>query len=84
MSYEKIIPRQRKRNFRKSSLKASHVPTAVCGLYDWKAEAAAFFRVGISVGKKIGNAVARNWVKRRIRQVWLSWNRSWSKIVILS
>ena len=25
-------------------------------------------RVGISVGKKIGNAVARNWVKRRIRQ----------------
>ncbi|KRM19528.1 MAG: ribonuclease P protein component [Coriobacteriales bacterium] len=28
----------------------------------------AHFRVGISVGKKIGNAVARNWVKRRIRQ----------------
>ena len=26
------------------------------------------FRVGISVCKKIGNAVARNWVKRRIRQ----------------
>lgn len=26
------------------------------------------FRVGISAGKKIGNAVARNWVKRRIRQ----------------
>lgn len=26
------------------------------------------FRVGISVGKKIGNAVHRNWVKRRIRQ----------------
>lgn len=26
------------------------------------------FRVGISVGKKIGNAVQRNWVKRRIRQ----------------
>ena len=26
------------------------------------------FRVGLSVGKKIGNAVARNWVKRRIRQ----------------
>ncbi|WP_290033245.1 ribonuclease P protein component [Ligilactobacillus cholophilus] len=26
------------------------------------------FRVGISVGKKVGNAVARNWVKRRIRQ----------------
>ncbi|MFK5676207.1 MULTISPECIES: ribonuclease P protein component [unclassified Ligilactobacillus] len=26
------------------------------------------FRVGISVGKKIGNSVARNWVKRRIRQ----------------
>ena len=28
----------------------------------------ANFRVGISVGKKIGNSVARNWVKRRIRQ----------------
>lgn len=26
------------------------------------------FRVGISVGKKIGNAVHRNWVKRRVRQ----------------
>ncbi|KID42451.1 ribonuclease P protein component [Fructilactobacillus fructivorans] len=26
------------------------------------------FRIGISVGKKIGNAVHRNWVKRRIRQ----------------
>ncbi|GEP18853.1 ribonuclease P protein component [Pediococcus argentinicus] len=26
------------------------------------------FRVGISVGKKIGNAVMRNFVKRRIRQ----------------
>ena len=26
------------------------------------------FRVGISVGKRIGNSVARNWVKRRIRQ----------------
>ncbi|MDK8502767.1 ribonuclease P protein component [Aerococcus sp. UMB1112A] len=26
------------------------------------------FRLGISVGKKIGNAVTRNYVKRRIRQ----------------
>ena len=29
------------------------------------------FRVGISVGKKIGNAVHRNWLKRRIRQTLL-------------
>lgn len=29
------------------------------------------FRVGISVGKKVGNAVHRNWVKRRIRQTLL-------------
>lgn len=29
------------------------------------------FRVGISVGKKVGNAVNRNWLKRRIRQTLL-------------
>ena len=29
------------------------------------------FRVGISVGKKVGNAVQRGWVKRRIRQTLL-------------
>lgn len=29
------------------------------------------FRVGISVGKKVGNAVNRVWVKRRIRQTLL-------------
>lgn len=29
------------------------------------------FRVGISVGKKIGNAAHRNWLKRRIRQTLL-------------
>ncbi|MBW1604987.1 ribonuclease P protein component [Lactobacillus sp. Sy-1] len=37
------------------------------------------FRVGISVGKKIGNAVHRNWVKRRVRQSLLElkpWLRS--------
>lgn len=31
----------------------------------------AHFRVGISVGKKIGNAVMRNKVKRKIRQILL-------------
>lgn len=29
------------------------------------------FRIGLSVGKKVGNAVARNKVKRYIRQVFL-------------
>ncbi|MBS7575912.1 MULTISPECIES: ribonuclease P protein component [unclassified Enterococcus] len=38
-------------------------------IYQFKRSQNKHFRVGISVGKKIGNAVNRNFVKRRIRQV---------------
>ena len=37
-------------------------------IYQLKNKNPHHFRVGISVGKKIGNAVHRNWVKRRVRQ----------------
>ncbi|MBO8441846.1 MAG: ribonuclease P protein component [Firmicutes bacterium] len=37
-------------------------------IYSLEKPGQSHFRVGISVGKKIGNAVHRNWVKRRIRQ----------------
>lgn len=68
MSYEKIIPRQKGSGI-SESLHSRQVmcQQAVCGLYDWKAEAAAFSRRNFR-RQKIGNAVARNWVKRRIRQ----------------
>ncbi|MBD3109325.1 ribonuclease P protein component [Bacillus sp. AGMB 02131] len=35
-----------------------------------------FFRIGLSVSKKIGNAVIRNQVKRYIRQAFLELNES--------
>lgn len=37
-------------------------------IYQLEKPGQAHFRVGISVGKKIGNAVVRNAVKRKIRQ----------------
>ncbi|MGD6804620.1 ribonuclease P protein component [Rossellomorea vietnamensis] len=40
-------------------------------LYRLKKEEQKFFRIGLSVSKKIGNAVVRNQVKRYIRQVFL-------------
>ena len=40
-------------------------------IYTMDKKAHPHFRVGISGGKKIGNAVHRNWVKRRIRQTLL-------------
>lgn len=40
-------------------------------VYTLKKESQPHFRVGISVGKKIGNAVTRNAVKRKIRQALL-------------
>ncbi len=40
-------------------------------LYYLKKQDQAHFRVGLSVGKKIGNAVERNKIKRFIRQAFL-------------
>ncbi|XXM72186.1 ribonuclease P protein component [Lysinibacillus sphaericus] len=40
-------------------------------LYSLKQEEAQPFRIGISVSKKIGNAVCRNRIKRYIRQAFL-------------
>ncbi|AQY52393.1 ribonuclease P [Listeria weihenstephanensis FSL R9-0317] len=37
-------------------------------VYIFKREDLAHFRIGLSVSKKIGNAVVRNHIKRRIRQ----------------
>ena len=37
-------------------------------VYIYEAEENPHFRVGLSVGKKVGNAVTRNKVKRRIRE----------------
>ena len=38
-------------------------------IYKLNKEAQAHFRVGISVSKKLGNAVTRNRLKRRIRHI---------------
>ena len=40
-------------------------------IYQMEKPGQKHFRVGISVGKKVGNAVHRNWLKRRIRQTLL-------------
>ena len=40
-------------------------------IYQMEKPGQPHFRVGISVGKKTGNAVHRNWLKRRIRQTLL-------------
>jgi ribonuclease P protein component len=40
-------------------------------LYKLKKEDQQLFRIGLSVSKKIGNAVVRNQIKRYIRQVFL-------------
>ncbi|WP_421382446.1 ribonuclease P protein component [Bacillus salacetis] len=40
-------------------------------VYRLKKEDQPFFRIGLSVSKKIGNAVVRNQIKRYIRQVFL-------------
>lgn len=44
------------------------VANRVFVVYKLKKNNQKHWRVGISVGKKVGNAVHRNWVKRRIRQ----------------
>lgn len=40
-------------------------------VYSYRKEGQTEFRIGLSVGKKIGNAVTRNRVKRYIRQTFL-------------
>ncbi|MGM9986873.1 MAG: ribonuclease P protein component [Bacillaceae bacterium] len=38
-------------------------------IYQYKKENQPYFRIGLSVSKKLGNAVTRNRIKRLIRQV---------------
>mgnify|MGYP006379130283 FL=1 len=40
-------------------------------IYGLKKEDQTAFRIGLSVGKKVGNAVTRNQIKRYIRQTFL-------------
>lgn len=40
-------------------------------VYRYKKEGQAQFRIGLSVSKKVGNAVTRNRIKRYIRQAFL-------------
>lgn len=40
-------------------------------VYHYKKEGQTEFRIGLSVSKKIGNAVVRNQIKRYLRQVFL-------------
>lgn len=40
-------------------------------IYSYKKEQQQEFRIGLSVGKKLGNAVTRNRIKRAIRQAFL-------------
>ena len=47
-------------------------------IYKLPKENQQHFRVGISVGKKIGNAVVRNQVKRRIRHALMELDREYS------
>lgn len=47
-------------------------------IYKLPKEKQQHFRVGISVGKKIGNAVIRNQVKRRIRHALMELDKEYS------
>lgn len=47
-------------------------------IYKLPKEEQQHFRVGISVGKKIGNAVIRNQVKRRIRHALMELDKEYS------
>lgn len=47
-------------------------------IYKLPKENQQHFRVGISVGKKIGNAVIRNQIKRRIRHALMELNQEYS------
>ena len=40
-------------------------------VYSYRKEDQQEFRIGLSVGKKVGNAVTRNRIKRYIRQAFL-------------
>ena len=59
------------RDFQKVFLGGSSCANRNFVLYKLEKPEQKHFRVGISVGKKIGNAVMRNAVKRKIRQALL-------------
>ncbi len=59
---------KRERDFNDIFTKGNHVANRRFVVY-WLAKEQPHFRVGLSVSKKLGNAVTRNKIKRKIRHV---------------
>lgn len=58
-------------DFQKVFKKGKSVANRQFVVYSYRKEDQLEFRIGLSVGKKIGNAVTRNRIKRYIRQAFL-------------
>ncbi|WP_124057761.1 ribonuclease P protein component [Vaginisenegalia massiliensis] len=65
---KKIYRVKKEKEFQKVFSEGTSVANRQLVLYTFPKENQEHFRVGISVGKRIGNAVKRNQVKRYIRQ----------------
>lgn len=65
---EKRLRLKKNEDFQKVFRNGKSVANRQFVVYQWKNREKAEFRVGISVSKKIGNAVMRNRIKRLIRE----------------